>query len=85
MDYVTLDKAKKLESDMKVLRSVWDHFDRFNEPSDNPIEFISNFLNKCSNLSSTSEKKRLALYMIDAAKDEIARELEKKEADFEKL
>ena len=85
MDYTTLRRGQAIQDEKKDLSSVLDHLNKWQSGKDDPIEFISNYLNKCRMVGTTSIKKELAISFIEDAKTHMTTRIKMLDEEFEKL
>lgn len=60
-----LEKGNELQSRLREVDRIKEHMEGFREKEDNPIEFLTNFLNGCQMIGNEGYKKIFAKNCID--------------------
>lgn len=85
MDIYKLKEANMVHAKITEQQYVLDYFSRFDETKGDAIEFLTNYLNGCKNISSTNDKQELAKLCILEIKQGLSDSITSLSSCFDKL
>lgn len=86
MDLASLQQGQKIQDKINGLQDVQEHFNKFDSATgDGSIEFMTNFLTKCSNVGPRISKKDLAKICIESIKSHCTKSIDELQAQFNAL
>lgn len=65
MTFSNLQKGNKIESEIRTVERVLEHFKKWESGKTDPLEFVKNYLFECRNVGDDSIRKSLALAFIN--------------------